>query len=98
MKRVRFVSPALKEVADAADYYLSRSQQAADRFMDALDHGVDLVRGNPNLGSPTEGGARRLTLSGYPYDLVYSVHGGEVVINAVVHHRREPFYWVKRLG
>ena len=97
MRPVRFISPALAEVAAAAEYYLARSQRAAERFMDAVDHGVDLARSNHNLGSPTEGGARKLTLSGYPYDLIYSVRDEEIVVNAVAHHRREPFFWMDRL-
>ncbi|HKP76629.1 MAG TPA: type II toxin-antitoxin system RelE/ParE family toxin [Longimicrobiaceae bacterium] len=97
MRRVRFISPALAEVADAADFYLARSQKAADGLMDAVDHATDLIRRNPEIGHLTEKGARRVTLSGYRYDLVYSLRGEEVVVNAVAHHRREPFYWVNRL-
>ena len=97
MRRVRFVSPALAEVADAANYYLARSQQAAHGFMDAVDRATDLIRWNPEIGHLTETGARRVTLSRYPYDLVYSLRDEEVVVNAVAHHRREPFYWVNRL-
>ena len=97
MRRVRFISPALAEVADAADFYLARSQQAAAGLMDALDRAIDLIRRNPEIGHLTEKGTRRVTLSGYPYDLIYGIRGEEVVVNAVAHHRREPFYWVTRL-
>jgi plasmid stabilization system protein ParE len=36
-------------------------------------------------------------LSGYPYDLVYSVRADEIVVLAVAHHSRQPEYWADRL-
>lgn len=41
---------------------------------------------------------RRFILSGYPYDLVYSVQAEEIVILAIAHHSRQPGYWLDRLN
>jgi len=93
---VEFISPALAEIADATNYYLERSPDGAARFLAELDHVVDLLADNPMLGRPADAGARRLTLAGYPFDIVYRIHENKVIINAVAHHRREPRYWIKR--
>ena len=96
MTSVEFISPALAEIADATNYYLEPSPEGAAGFLAELDHAVDLLADNPMLGRPTDAGARRLTLVGYPFDVVYRIHEDRVIVNAVAHHRREPRYWIKR--
>jgi toxin ParE1/3/4 len=94
---VDILSPAQVEIADATTYYEERSPDAALGFLAALDNAVDLLAENPYLGHPTRFGARTLTLQDYPFDLVYRLHQGRVVIDAVAHHRREPWYWADRM-
>jgi plasmid stabilization system protein ParE len=94
---VSFLSPALAEIADAATYYQKRSSKAAKGFFSAVDDGVELLADYPHAGRPTRFGARRLTLREYPYDLVYRLHEGEVLVTAVAHHRRKPWYWADRM-
>lgn len=94
---VSFLSPALAEVADAAAYYIKHNPKAAKGFFLALDSGVDLLAKHPYAGRSTRFGARRLTLQKYPYDLVYRLHDEGVLVTAVAHHRRKPWYWADRM-
>ena len=49
------------------------------------------------LSCPTErGDIRRLTLSRFPYKLLYSVESDHLYIVAVAHQHREPTYWIDR--
>ncbi|MFL5381639.1 MAG: type II toxin-antitoxin system RelE/ParE family toxin [Longimicrobiaceae bacterium] len=63
-----------------------------------MDAGVELLTEHPYAGRPTRFGARRLTLHTYPYDLIYRLHDGGVLVTAVAHHRRKPWYWANRIG
>lgn len=39
---------------------------------------------------------RKLNFHRFPYAIVYSVHGDDISIKAVMHLRRRPFYWKGR--
>lgn len=41
---------------------------------------------------------RSKSIRGFPYRIVYFVHGGEIVIVAYAHERRRPGYWKRRIG
>jgi mRNA-degrading endonuclease RelE of RelBE toxin-antitoxin system len=41
--------------------------------------------------------ARCFGLHSFPYDVVYQIHTDEIVIVAVVHHRRDDSFWIERL-
>lgn len=32
----------------------------------------------------------------FPYHLIYTVEGDELIVTAVAHHKRRPFYWSRR--
>jgi toxin ParE1/3/4 len=97
MISVRFLSPALEEVADAAGTYLAQSPELSRRFYEELDRVVDLIAMNPHLGRLTKGDTRKVTLRRFPYDVVYKLVAGEGVIYAVAHQSRNPDYWMDRL-
>ena len=40
---------------------------------------------------------RRMSLSIFPFDLIYREVDGEVQVLAIAHHRRQPDYWLARL-
>lgn len=94
---VRFLSPALGEVADAAEKYLAESNEVAGRFFDEMERAEALVSANPHIGRPAEHNTRRVTLRRFPYDIVYRLIGNEAVIFALAHHSRDPGYWADRL-
>jgi len=94
---VSFLSPALAEIADAASYYQTHDPEAAEGFFESVDAGADLLARHPNAGRPTRFGARKLTLQKYPYDLIYRLHDEGILITAVTHHRRKPWYWADRM-
>jgi hypothetical protein len=49
------------------------------------------------MGSPVEGGVRRVLLKIFPYQLIYRVDGDEIRVFAVAHVRRRPGHWRRRL-
>jgi len=95
--RVRFLSPALDDVTEAALHYHGSEPQLADRFFDAFDRTVDLIEATPYMGKPIVKSARCFRLHSFPYDVVYQIYPDEIVIVAVVHHRRDHSFWIERL-
>jgi hypothetical protein len=40
---------------------------------------------------------RKRSLKRFPYHLIYLVQNQELLILAIAHHKRDPFYWIDRL-
>ena len=88
---------ALEELFEAGDFYEKDNPEAAEAFSAEIDRVFSLITENPSIGTPTKRGARRFTIQRFPYSIVYQVYGGRVFVVAIAHHRRRPWYWLKRL-
>ncbi|MBK9325868.1 MAG: type II toxin-antitoxin system RelE/ParE family toxin [Hydrogenophilales bacterium] len=95
--KVRLLSVASAELAEALAWYRERSPRAAEGFWLRVQEARRSIALFPLAAPPISRQARRFILSGYPYDLVYSVLADEIVVLAVAHHSRQPKYWSHRL-
>ena len=59
---------------------------------------TDTVLQHPDVGGRRGARARQLSVTGFPYDVVYIVHDDVVSILAVAHHHLRPGYWRDRLN
>jgi toxin ParE1/3/4 len=69
----------------------------AKRFLADVAAATSLLSQFPGMGSPVEGGVRRVLLKIFPYQLIYRVDGDEIRVFAVAHIRRRPGHWRRRL-
>ncbi len=88
---------ALDELHDATGFYDNEHPETAARFIEEVDRVFELLSAHPHLGTPTRRNARRYALGRFPYKLIYRVEPERVVIVAVAHDRRRPWYWLKRI-
>jgi toxin ParE1/3/4 len=95
--RLSFLSPALREILEASEYYQSQAPGLGGALDEDLQRTLDLVVQNPFLGSPYEHGTRRLLLRRFPYVLIYRPLDDRVLIVAFAHTRRRPEYWSDRV-
>lgn len=93
----RYHPHARAEVVRAVKFYRAESPQAAEQFVAFLDDAIQLVLSEPLIGHPFRGGCRRKVFTRFPYSLIYRFLEGEIQIVAVMHHRRKPDYWLKRV-
>jgi toxin ParE1/3/4 len=87
---------ALAEARAAREWYLSRSDRAAQAFLADLDVGVEGIRTAPDLYPPYLHGTRCYLLRRFPYLIVYRATAATVHVYAVAHSRRRPGYWKTR--
>ena len=88
---------ALREIDDAFEWYLDRSLQAAEAFVQEVDRAVALIASAPTIWPHFEAGTRRYILRKFPYDIVYREIAAGIEVVAVAHHKRRPRYWARRL-
>jgi len=104
MRRVVRLDPeAEAELQEAASCYAARSKAASRRFLKqvlALARVIgDAPDRFPRLVDPrTERPVHRALVPGFPYALVFLAADDRVHILAVAHTRRDPGYWIHRIG
>lgn len=97
MKPLRFHSEIKAEGKAAFDYYWEDSQSAALNFNRELQEAYRKLRRSPELYAGYLHGTRRILLHRYPYFVVFHELAEEIQIIAIVHAKRRPGYWKKRL-
>lgn len=99
----RFHPAAADELREAALWYDSRRDGLGDDFLVAVESAIASIL-DPRVSwgrAPVQGSQPvvfRRSVRGFPVDLFFIDHEGEVVIVAVAHERRRPGYWAERLN
>jgi toxin ParE1/3/4 len=94
----RFIAAARLEFLAEVDYYNKAQPGLGERFVAAVEETATRAAGFPLSGSPTRADMRRVTVKGFPFSLIYRPDSDGIVIVAVAHHARHPFYWLSRTG
>ena len=91
-----FSPEARREFEEAERYYACQAPGLGSEFRKSVKEALPRIRTWP-LSCPVERGEiRRLTLSRFPYKLLYSVESDHLYVIAVAHQHREPNYWGNR--
>ena len=98
MKPVQFSKPASDELAEAVRWYEARRPGLGGDLYDAVVKTIDLIRTHPEIGAQRAGrsDARQLSVSRFPFTIVYQVHDNDIYVVAVAHTSRRPGYWQHR--
>jgi hypothetical protein len=99
----RVLPAAEVEAALAAAWYDDQSPGLGDDFLAALAESYSRIASAPQALPRWEGyrgrhEVRRCLPKRFPYIVTFFCRPHEVVIVAVSHMRRRPFYWLERLG
>ena len=96
--RVRFLSPAEDELAEAAAYYQSVSPGLGVSFVEEIGSTVDRILLQPTAWTRVSESHRRCLTRRFPFGVIYRIGDDEIVVVAVMNLRREPNSWKKRAG
>ena len=97
MKPLILLSPAERELADAAFFYEGRSPGLGGRFLDAFDRARADIAEHPARWPELRAGIRRRLLTGFPYGMLYREDEDRIIVVAIMHLHQRPEYWVDRL-
>jgi plasmid stabilization system protein ParE len=101
MKPLRLGKDAAEELEEAAAWYESEQEGLGERFVQAVEHALQLLSENNPPLTPADGnagskGARKLVLHKFPFSLVVYELPTSIVVVALAHHSRKPGYWRSR--
>jgi plasmid stabilization system protein ParE len=88
MTKLRFVRDALQDLEAALAWYEARSPEAARRFCEAIDVGLDLILSAPEMYPRWDERQYYYLVQRYPYNILYRVDPGIVTIAAIRHTSR----------
>jgi toxin ParE1/3/4 len=87
---------ARREFNDAIDYYERESHGLGLIFASEVDSGFARIREFPDAAPLVAERVRRLALARFPFSLIYETREDCLVVLAVAHQRRRPYYWHTR--
>jgi plasmid stabilization system protein ParE len=96
--KVVFHPGASEDYEAAFAWYHSRGITVASDFEREIERGVRLIAETPLRWPKFDNSRRRFIVRKFPYSIVYEIISDEVVILAVAHGRRRPYYWRERVG
>ena len=97
MRSVNFHREADAEVAEAAQYYETKSAGLGFSFLMELERCLDQLVANPKVYQLVSEEVRRKPFRRFPYSLLYVVAPDRIQVVAVAHQKRRPNYWRSRL-
>ena len=97
MTRVNFLDPAKDEMFQAEEYYEQQAPGLGREFIAEVNHTVKGIADHPKSGRTVKREVRRRLVRRFPFGILYRIDPNEIVILAVMHLRRHPGYWLKRI-
>ena len=98
MKTVIFLKDAEAEVETAQDFLDERQFGLGARFLASLQNSLGKISQRPAAFRVVDScGARKALLNVFPYTVFFLAEDSVIVIVAVAHAKRRPFYWKERL-
>ena len=94
--KVTFHPGASEDYAAAFAWYYSRGPAIGSDFEREVDRSIRLISTNPLRWPRFDSHRRRFLVRTFPYSIIYEPIGEDVVILAVAHGRRRPYYWRDR--
>jgi plasmid stabilization system protein ParE len=88
--QVRLRRKALTDVSRIRTWYRQIDPALEDRFVRSLNEGLDRIEAYPIAYQVLYRNTRRVQLDKFPYSVFYLVQDSEIIVLAVIHHKRNP--------
>ncbi len=93
----RFLSPALQELSEAAEYY-EQEAGIAQEFLGEVESSIQRILMFPEAWGRISKRCHHCHLRRFPYTIIYTLNGeSEILVVSVFHQRRSPNSWRKNL-
>jgi len=92
-----FDPDAQTEYFEAIQYYEQQTEGLGIRFIADVENTIGRILAFPEMWARLTANTRRALLEVFPYGIIYHFDGAEIYILAVMHLKRKPGYWIKRL-
>ena len=87
---VRLRKKALADVSRIRTWYGKIDPVLEDRFVRALNDGLDRIEAHPFGYQIVYRNTRRVILDKFPYSIYFLIQDARVIVLAVIHHKQNP--------
>jgi toxin ParE1/3/4 len=103
MRKIRFTREAAEELEQAAAWYEEECSGLGARFINATENALTLLKEDfpplvPVHGEAGKKGVKQVLLHKFPFSLIVLPGKDEMIVVAVAHQHRRPFYWSDRIN
>jgi len=96
---IRLLEPAQAELDEAITWYAAQAPGLGDAFLIETLKTIKLIESiSRGVAPTTHPKAAAADSTRFPYSVVYTLDGDEILVLAVAHQHRKPNYWRSRLG
>jgi len=95
--KLKFLPEAEMEFREAARFYEDRAPGLGFAFVTEVHRATNMLLTQPLIGAPLVDDLRKYVLRRFPYNLIYADAADTLIIVALAHHKRRPFYWSRIL-
>ncbi len=93
MIAVNLTVAAEREIDDAVEWYRKQQEGLQQRFLLELQSTVRRIQAQPDIYTELRPGIRRGLLRRFPFSVIYEISSDAILVLAVAHQHRKPFYW-----
>lgn len=94
---MEFLPEAEQEFREAAQYYEKVAPGIGMTFITKVHTAISFIKQNPFASEEIDSGIRKKVISRFPYNILYSIEAGIIIIIAIAHQKRRPGFWQSRL-
>lgn len=91
------IKPAKKELIDAVAFYNEQLPGLGYEFSYEVNKAIERIINFPETYPKISGRARKCRCKRFPYNIIYYIYKSSIVIVAIMHNKRKPYYWMERL-
>ncbi len=95
--KIRFLAPAVQELDDAFEWYEDQMPKLGHEFLSEIQEAETRILTWTESNSKIGPHLRRCLVRRFPFGLIYGIDDQTIVIVAVAHLHRKPFYWTGRI-
>lgn len=83
---------AQKDYEQSLEWYMERSVDAAEKFVQAVDNALQLICNNPYRWRNKYKNFHEITLKKYPFTIIYTIEEEQalIVVSSIYHHKKNP--------
>ena len=95
---IHLLEPAQAELDEAIAWYAEHAPGLGDAFLLETLKAIQLIEQFPQAWHPLTPHIRRCRLRRFPYSVVYTQDGNDLLVLAIAHQHRKPDYWRNRFN
>lgn len=98
MKEYEFLEPAQFELEEEVQYFNEQQEGLGYEFAKEVSDTISRILRYPEAWSKLSKRTRRCRTRRFPYGVIYQIKGDKILVVAIAHLRRKPFYWRDRVA